>query len=125
MPAGQDSFVNQESRAVMTAEMIEWTFLLLEWIKGRVPEVWPDSKFRGNSPELDPDGYSIRFRENGDEYWMVITPEVIQRVALEQVTKLLEAEDWIAHIKRTGCLHLGLKPGKEDRPELHPCPYTT
>ena len=109
---------------MMTAEMIEWTLFLLEWIRGRVPEDWPEAKFRGSTPELDEDGYSIRFREDGEEYWMVIDPEVINRVRVEEVTDLLQGEDWIGHVKRTGCLHLGLKAGKGILPELHPCPYT-
>ena len=108
----------------MTVEMIEWTLVLLEWIKGRVPETWPQAKLRGSVSEFDPEGYSIRFRENGDEYWMVIAHETIQFATVEQVTKLLKAEDWIGHMKRTGCLHVGLQEEGTGRPVLNPCPYT-
>jgi len=108
----------------MTAEMIEWTLFLLEWIREKVPEEWPEAQFRGNSAELDPEGYSIRFRQDGEEYWMAIEPEVIRGVTVNRVTTLLEAEKWIVHLKRTGCLHIDTQKGKADWPELHPCPYT-
>ena len=108
---------------VMTAEMIEWTFFLLEWIREKVPEEWPEAQFRGNSAELDPDGYSIRFRQDGEEYWMAIQPEVMQGVTVKDVTDLLVAENWVEQLKRTGCLHIGTQKGKKDLPELHPCPY--
>lgn len=108
----------------MTAEMIEWTLVLLEWIKGRVLESWPEAKLRGSVSEFDPDGYSIRFRENGDEYWMVVGHEVIQLATVGQVTELFQKEDWIAHMKRTGCIHVGLPEEGTGKPALNPCPYT-
>jgi len=108
----------------MTAEMIEWTLLLLEWLKERVLEDWPETRLRGSAPELDPDGYTIRFRENGDEYWMVILPEVIQRVPVDRVEDLLFSERWVDRMKATGCLHIGLREEEGSHPQLHPCPYT-
>ena len=108
---------------VMTAEMIEWSLVLLEWIKGSLYEEWPDVSLRGSSPEIDSEGYDIRFRESGEEYWMVVQPDLMKGTAVEEVIRLLEKEDWIAHIKRTGCIHLGLKEGGAAEPHLHPCPY--
>ena len=110
--------------ASMTAEMIEWTLILLEWIRERIPEDWPEAKLRGSSAELDADGYSIRFREGEEEYWMVITPEAILGVPVERATELLSEKGWIGRMKQTGCLHLGVKKGEKGEPELHPCPYT-
>jgi len=108
----------------MTAEMIEWTLLLLEWIRGEILDGWPDSKLRGSAPELDPEGYTIRFRENGDEYWMVIGPEVIRGVPVDRVEALLHTQGWIGKMRKTGCLHIGIHSTNPTNPQLHPCPYT-
>jgi hypothetical protein len=108
---------------VMTAEMIEWSLILIEWIKGSIYENWPDVSLRGSSPEIDSEGYDIRLRENGEEYWIVVHPDAMRAVSVEQAIKLLEKEDWISHIKRTGCIHLGLSEGGVPEPDLHPCPY--
>lgn len=108
----------------MNAEMIEWTLLLLEWIRGRIAEEWPASQLRGSAPDMDPGGYTIRFRENGDEFWMVIMPEVIQQVPVDRVENLLSVEGWVERMRETGCLHIGTDERQPSLPRLHPCPYT-
>jgi hypothetical protein len=120
---GFDQWNSKVCSMVMTAEMIEWSLLLLEWMKGSIFEHWPEVSLRGSTPEIESEGYDIRLRENGEEYWMVVHPDLMQTVPVEQAIKLLEKEDWIAHMKRTGCLHLGLKKGVAPAPDLHPCPY--
>jgi hypothetical protein len=113
-----------EDGVPMNAEMIEWTLLLLEWIRGQILEEWPESRLRGSEPDFDTDGYTIRFRENEDEYWMVIGPEVIRRVPVDRVESLLSTQGWVGKMRETGCLHIGTHTKEPNMPQLHPCPYT-
>lgn len=102
----------------MTASMIEWTLEVMDWMRPRVWERWAGAEMRGSYPELGPDGYRIRFRENGRQFWVVISPEAIQETSVSDVLAALEAADWIGTLKRSGSLFVGVQRNGRPVPAL-------
>ena len=92
----------------MTARMIEWTLEILQWIRPQIWESWPEARMRGSAPELGPDGYRIRFRDKGRQYWLILTSEVIQHAAVSEVQSALEAGGWLQLLQENGSLSVGL-----------------
>jgi len=106
----------------MTASMIVWTLELLDWVRGQLVSHWPEVKLRGSAPDITPDPYRIRFRENGKQYWLVLSPDAIRNTGISDVTSLLEANDWISTIKKTGGISVDVREPTETRPVLIPWP---
>ena len=86
----------------MTASMILWTLEFLEWVRQELSESWPTAKLRGSAPDINPEPYRIRFRAEGAQYWLVLSPDAVQNVRMEAVASLLESTDWISTLKATG-----------------------
>ena len=102
--------------------MIEWTLELVEWIRTQVWEKWPDAKLRANSPELDPEGYKIRFREDGKQYWLFLDPQVIWNSRVSEVTALMESQAWIPMLKEAGQITVDTQDPDSVVPVLRPWP---
>lgn len=92
----------------MTAPMIEWTLEILDWIRPQLWNRWPEAKMRGSAPDPDPEGYRIRFRDRGRQFWLILSPEVIGSFAVSDVQSLLEAGDWIRLLRKAGGLRVGV-----------------
>lgn len=90
----------------MTAGMIEWTLEVLEWIRPQLWERWPEVEMRGSSPELSTDGYRIRFRDRGRQFWLVFDPALIQGAEVAEVQSILEAGHWLQVLRDAGSLHV-------------------
>ena len=106
----------------MTASMILWTLELLDWVHGQLISAWPGVKLRGSAPDITPDPYRIRFRKDGKQYWLVLSPDTIRNAAVADVASLLEATDWISTIQETGGISVDLDGITETRPVLIPWP---
>ena len=104
----------------MTAPMIEWTLEVLEWIRPQLWKSWPEAEMRGSAPDLEMDGYRIRFRDRGRQFWLTFSPEVIQRSSVSEVQSVLEAGDWIRLLRKSGGLSVGLHDHSPGKPSLHP-----
>jgi len=102
----------------MTAPMIEWTLEILDWIRPQLWENWPEAKMRGSSPELGPDGYKIRFRDRGRQFWLTLSPDAIRHTTVSDVKSALEAEDWIQLLRNTGSISVGVQEEHQGRPVL-------
>ena len=102
----------------MTAPMIIWTLELLDWVREQLLFRWPEVKLRGSAPDITPDPYRIRFRENGKQYWLVISPDAIRNTGVREVTSLLEESDWISNIQETGGLSVDVHGPTETQPVL-------
>ena len=105
---------------MMTAPMIEWTLEMLEWVKAQLFVGWPEAKMRGSAPELGPDGYRIRFRDQGRQFWLVLSPDAIGNTSVGDVRKTLEEENWIRLLKDTGSISVGVREETPTRPVLNP-----
>lgn len=106
----------------MTASMIVWTLELLDWVHEQLVYRWPGVKLRGSAPDIAPDPYRIRFRENGKQYWLVLSPDTIRNTGVADVTSLLEDNDWISRIQETGGLSVDIDGPTETQPVLIPWP---
>ena len=106
----------------MTASMIVWTLELLDWVHGQLVYRWPGVKLRGSAPDIAPDPYRIRFRKNGKQYWLVLSPDTIRSAGVAEVTSLLEDNDWISQIQKTGGISVDLDGPTETQPVLIPWP---
>ena len=105
----------------MTAPMIEWTLEVLEWIRGQLPDKWPEVQLRGSAPDaLSPDGYRIRFRHDGRQFWLVLSAPAIENAAVHDVASLLEAQDWIGLMRDFGAISVGVCEDSENRLVLVP-----
>ena len=102
----------------MTASMIEWTLEVLEWIRAQVWEHWPEAKVRGNHPDLDDVGYRIRFRDQGKQYWLVLSEEAILSASVSDVTSLLESDRWMDVLKEAGQIVVGVHDDDSGAPVL-------
>ena len=92
---------------MMTAPMIEWTLELLEWIRDQLFECWPEASMRGSAPELTPEGYKVRFRDQGRQFWLILSPDAIWKTSVADVRSALEAENWIPLLREQGTLSVG------------------
>ncbi len=106
----------------MTASTILWTLELLEWVRQELFERWPAARLRGSAPDITPEPYRIRFRADGAQYWLVMSPDAIQNAGMEEVTSLLEAEDWISILKVTGGISVDILGPGDPTPVLIPWP---
>ena len=104
----------------MTASMIVWTLELLDWVHEQLIFRWPGVKLRGSAPDITPDPYRIRFRENGKQYWLVLSPSAIRNAGVADVTSLLEDNDWISHIQETGGISVDIDGPTGTQPVLLP-----
>jgi hypothetical protein len=104
----------------MTAPMIEWTLEVLDWIRPQLWKSWPEAEMRGSAPDLEMDGYRIRFRDGGRQFWLVFSPEVIQLSSVSEVQSLLEAADWIRLLRKSGGLSVGVHEDPRQGPSLNP-----
>jgi hypothetical protein len=104
----------------MTASMIEWTLEVLDWIRPQLWERWPEAEMRGSSPELSPDGYRIRFRDRGRQFWLVFSPELIQYSTVAEVQSLMNAGDWLQVLRESGSLRVERGKDPPHRPVLIP-----
>jgi len=102
----------------MTAQMIEWTLEILEWIRPQVWESWPEAEMRGSAPELDPEGYKIRFRDQGRQFWLILTSDVIQEATVSDVQSALHAGNWIQLLREHGSLSVGVQNRRGGMPSL-------
>ena len=92
---------------MMTAPMIEWTLELLEWLRDQLFESWPEAKMRASAPELAPEGYKIRFRDQGRQFWLILSPDAIWNTSVGDVRSALESEGWIPLLRERGTLSVG------------------
>ena len=104
---------------MMTAPMIEWTLELLEWMRSELFEAWPTAKMRGSAPELTEEGYRVRFRDSGRQFWLHLSPAAMERVSVADVRHLLESQNWIALLRNTGILAVDVLPEGHPRPVLN------
>lgn len=102
--------------------MIEWTLEVLEWIRGQLFEGWPGVKMRGSAPELTPEGYRVRFRDRGRQYWLNFSPDVMDNTSVDDVRALLEGRNWIPLLQDTGTLTVDVTPQDRTRPTLNLLP---
>jgi hypothetical protein len=102
----------------MTASMIEWTLEVLDWIRPQLWRSWPEAEMRASAPEMDPEGYKIRFRDRGRQFWLILSPEVIQHSTVSEVQSLLEAGDWIRLLRSSGALSVGVHDHPRQGPSL-------
>ena len=107
---------------MMTAPMIEWTLEVVEWVKAQLFVGWPEAKMRASAPELAPEGYRIRFRDGGRQYWLILSPDAIWNTSVGDVRSILEEEDWIRLIQNTGSISVGIGVGTPSRPVLNRLP---
>jgi len=103
----------------MTAPMIVWTLEVVEWVKAQLFTGWPEAKMRASAPELSPDGYRIRFRHEGRQVWLTLSPDAIEQTSVGDVRTILENEDWIRLLQDTGSLSVGVEAGTPSRPVLN------
>jgi hypothetical protein len=106
----------------MTASMILWTLELLDWARVQLVESWPKAKLRGGAPDIAPEPYRIRFREDGKQYWLVLSPDTIRNTGVSEVASLLESTDWIQTIKKTGGISVDVNEPTGTQPVLIPWP---
>jgi hypothetical protein len=106
----------------MTASMILWTLEFLDWIRDQLVEGWPGVKLRGGAPDITPDPYRIRFRKDGKQYWLVLSPEAITNTGVSDVASLLESSDWIPTLQRTGGISVHVHEPMGTKPLLIPWP---
>ena len=106
----------------MTASMIVWTLELLDWVHQQLRDRWPHARLRGSAPDISPDPYRIRFRDNGKQYWLVLSPAAIQNTGVAEVASLLEATDWICTIKEKGGVFVDVREPTDTQPVLIPWP---
>jgi hypothetical protein len=104
--------------------MIMWTLELLDWVHWQLKESWPKAKLRGGAPDIAPEPYLIRFRDDGKQYWLVLSRAAIQNTQLADVVSLLEVTDWIPTMKETGGLIVDLREPTDIQPVLNPWPVT-
>ena len=102
----------------MTAQAIEWTLEVLEWIRPQLWESWPEAKMRGSAPDFDPEGYKIRFRYQGRQFWLILSPDVIRESAVAEVKSALKAGNWIQLLRENGCLSVGVTKKRGGLPSL-------
>ena len=103
---------------MMTAPMIEWTLEVLEWVRAQLFEQWPEARMRASAPELNPEGYTVRFRDQGRQFWLVLTPEAISKTSVADERTLLEAQDWIQKMRSAGTLSVGVADESAPQPIL-------
>jgi len=106
----------------MTPSMILWTLDLLDWVREQLAEQWPGARLRGGETDIDPEPYRIRFRDNGKQYWMVLSPSAIRATGVADVISLLERSDWIPSMKETGGILVDLQDHDVQGPALVPWP---
>jgi len=106
----------------MTALEIEWTLEVLDWIRPQLWRSWPEAEMRGSTPELDPEGYRIRFRDRGRQFWLILSPEVIRQSVVSEVRAVLEAGDWLQLLRKSGGLLVGLHDPPRRGPSLRAFP---
>lgn len=104
---------------MMTAPMIEWTLELLDWMRAQLFETWPSVKMRGSAPELTEEGYRIRFRDQGRQFWLCFSPDAIQQISVEDVRCFLDSQDWIPLLQNTGTLAVDVASEDGPRPILN------
>lgn len=102
--------------------MIEWTLEVLEWIRTQLFECWPEVKMRGSAPELTPEGYRVRFRDQGRQYWLCFSPDAMDNASVDDVRALLMARNWIPLLQSTGTLAVDVTPEDRSRPVLNSLP---
>lgn len=109
----------------MTPSMIEWTLEFLEWVRAELSSHWPGVRLRGSAPSVSPEPYGIRFREDGSQYWLVLTPELLgtEGLGVQQVASHLTERDWISTMKGAGGITVDVVG--MDRPEPVLIPWTT
>ena len=103
----------------MTAPMIEWTLEILDWIRPQLWERWPEAKMRGSAPELGDEGYKIRFRDQGRQFWLILCPDLIQKTAVSDVQSVLEEEGWIELLREKGAISVCIQDRSRGRPILN------
>ena len=106
----------------MTAAMILWTLEMLDWVREQMVLGWPGAKMRGSQPDIAPDPYRIRFRDDGKQYWLVLSPDAIRDTRVSDVASLLAGTDWIHTIQKTGGISVDVEDSKGTRPVLLPWP---
>ncbi len=106
----------------MTASMIVWTLELLEWVKEQLIQQWPEAKLRGSASDIGRGPYRIRFRENGEQYWLVLSPDAIRNTGVVEVASLLETADWIPNMRKAGGIFVDVHKPTGTQPALIPWP---
>ena len=104
----------------MTAPMIEWTLEVLDWIRPQLWKNWPEARMRGSAPDLELDGYRIRFRDRGRQFWLIFSPEVIQQSSVSEVQSVMEAGEWLPLLRKSGGLSVGVHDHPRQGPSLRP-----
>ena len=106
----------------MTASMILWTIELLDWVREQLVESWPGARLRGSAPDITPEPYRIRFRKDGKQYWLVLSPDAIRNTGVADVTSLLDSSDWVTTLQRTGGISVDVHEPTGTQPVLIPWP---
>lgn len=103
---------------MMNATEILWTLEMLDWINDQLFHGWPEVKLRGSAPDVDPEPYRVRFRDDEREYWLTFCPKTMSHTSVADVRDLLEKEDWIRRIQTKGLLEVELCRETGTRPVL-------
>jgi hypothetical protein len=74
---------------------------------------------RGSAPELGDEGYKIRFRDQGRQFWLILCPDLIQQTDVSDVQSVLEAEDWIELLRNKGAISVCIQDRSRGRPILN------
>jgi hypothetical protein len=74
---------------------------------------------RGSAPEVGDEGYKIRFRDQGRQFWLILCSDLIQQAAVSDVQSALEAEDWIELLRDKGALSVCVQDRSRGRPILN------
>jgi hypothetical protein len=106
----------------MTSSMIMWTLELLDWVHRQLEESWPKARLRGGAPDITPEPYLIRFRDDSKQYWLVLSPAAIRNTEVADVVSLLEVANWIPTMKNTGGVIVDVRETTDTHPVLIPWP---
>jgi len=98
--------------------MILWTLEILDWINDQLFHRWPEVKLRGSAPDVDPEPYRVRFRDDKWEYWLTFSPKTMSHTSVAAVRDLLEKEDWIGRLRTQGQLQVDVCEETGTRPVL-------
>ena len=108
----------------MTSSMIMRTLELIDWVHWQLKESWPQARLRGGAPDITPEPYLIRFRDDGKQYWLALSPAAIRNTQVADVVSLLELTNWIPTMKEAGGVIVDVREPTDTQPLLIPWPAT-
>ena len=88
------------------------------WINLQLREEWPDAESSGHEIRS---GDHFPIRTDYRDSWLIVGPRAYRRLSVDELTKFLDEEHWLARLKAEKCLRVEmprLRPALVQPPEL-------